>query len=104
MQFMMRSMGSSVAMQSSKKGGDLSLLSAMFSGNRELAMKRVFAEQMEQMDGQLQPSLVKMARARSSPSATPRHWKSSSRSLILARNASGSFTERAISNICTKSW
>ena len=53
MQFMMRSMGSSVAMQSSKKGGDLNLLSAMLSGNRELAMKRVFAEQMEQMDGQL---------------------------------------------------
>lgn len=53
MQFMMRSMGSSVAMQSSKKGGDLNLLSAMLSGNRELGMKRVFAEQMEQMDGQL---------------------------------------------------
>ncbi len=53
MQFMMRSMGASVAMQSSKKGGDLNMLAAMLSGNRELAMKRVFAEQIEQMDGQL---------------------------------------------------
>ena len=53
MQFMMRSMGSSLAMQSSKKGGDLNVLSAMLSSNRELAMKRVFAEQLEQMDGQI---------------------------------------------------
>ncbi|MCC6510554.1 MAG: hypothetical protein IT423_15740 [Pirellulaceae bacterium] len=53
MQFMMRSMGSSLALQSSKKGGDLNMLSALLSGNRELAMKRVVAEQMEQMDGQL---------------------------------------------------
>ncbi len=53
MQFMMRSMGSSLAMQSSKKGGDLNMLGALLSNNRELAMKRIFAEQMEQMDGQL---------------------------------------------------
>lgn len=53
MHFMMRSMGSSLAMQNSKKGGDLNMLAAMLSTNRELAMKRVFAEQMEQMDGQL---------------------------------------------------
>lgn len=53
MQFMMRSMGSSLAMQSSKKTSDFNVLAAMMSSNRELAMKRVFAEQMEQMDGQL---------------------------------------------------
>ncbi len=53
MTFLMRSMGSSLAMQSSKKSGDLNLLSAMLSQNRELALKRVLAEQMEEMDGQL---------------------------------------------------
>lgn len=53
MQFMMRSMGASLATQSSKKGGDLNMIAAMLSSNRELAMKRVFAEQMEQMDGQI---------------------------------------------------
>lgn len=53
MQFMMRSMGSSLAMQGSRKSNDLDMLSALFSGNRELALKRVLADQIEQMDGQL---------------------------------------------------
>lgn len=53
MQFMMRSMGASLATQGSKKGNDLNFLAAMLSSNRELALKRVFAEQMEEMDGQL---------------------------------------------------
>ncbi len=103
MQFMMRSMGSSVAMQSSKKGGDLNLLSAMLSGNRELAMKRVFAEQMEQMDGQLaaiagddgKSTLIteRNAKARSSETRTgcgKKRWAFS--------------TARAISNTCTRNW
>ena len=53
LQFIMRSMGSSLALQGSKKSNDLDMLSALFSGNRELALKRVLAEQIEQMDGQL---------------------------------------------------
>lgn len=53
MQFVMRSMGSSLALQGSRKSNDLDMLSALFSGNRELALKRVLAEQIEQMDGQL---------------------------------------------------
>ena len=53
LQFIMRSMGSSLALQGSKKSNDLEMLSALFSGNRELALKRVLAEQIEQMDGQL---------------------------------------------------
>jgi hypothetical protein len=53
MQILMRSMGSSLAMQGSRKSNDLDMLGALFSGNRELALKRVLAEQIEQMDGQL---------------------------------------------------
>lgn len=53
MQFIMRSMGSSLALQSSRKSNDLDMLSALLSGNRELALKRVMAEQIEEMDGQL---------------------------------------------------
>lgn len=54
MQFMLRSMGAGLASQNSKKsGGDIGMLAAMFSSNRELAMKRIFAEQMEEMDGHL---------------------------------------------------
>jgi hypothetical protein len=53
MQILMRSMGSSLALQSSKKGGDLDMLGALLATNRELAMKRVVAAQMEEMDGQL---------------------------------------------------
>lgn len=53
MQFIMRSMGSSLALQSSRKSNDLDVLGALFSGNRELALKRVLSEQIEEMDGQL---------------------------------------------------
>lgn len=53
MQFIMRSMGSSLALQGAGKSNDLDVLSALFSDNRELALKRVLAEQIEQMDGQL---------------------------------------------------
>lgn len=53
LQFILRSMGSSLAMQGSGKTNDLDMLSALLSGNRELAMKRVLASQLEQMDGQL---------------------------------------------------
>lgn len=53
MQFIMRSMGSSLALQGSGKTNDIDMLSALFSSNRELALKRVLAEQIEQMDGQL---------------------------------------------------
>ncbi len=53
MQIIMRSMGASIANQSSRKVNDLDVLSAMLSSNRELAMKRVLAEQFEDMDGQL---------------------------------------------------
>jgi hypothetical protein len=53
LQFMMRSMGSSLALQGSHKSNDIDMLAALFSGNRELALKRVLAEQIEQMDGQL---------------------------------------------------
>ena len=53
MQFLMRSMGSSMALQGSGKSNDLDMLTALFSSNRELALKRVLATQIEQMDGQL---------------------------------------------------
>ncbi len=53
MQFVMRSMGSSLAMQGSRKTNEIDLLTAMFSSNRELALKRALAEQMEQMDTQI---------------------------------------------------
>lgn len=53
MQFVMRSMGSSLALQSSRKSNDLDMLGALFAGNRELALKRVLSEQIEEMDGQL---------------------------------------------------
>lgn len=53
LQFILRSMGSSLAMQGAGKSNDLDVLGALFSGNRELAMKRVLATQMEQMDGQM---------------------------------------------------
>lgn len=53
LQFVLRSMGSSLAMQGAGKSNDIDMLSALFSGNRELAMKRVLAAQIEQMDGQM---------------------------------------------------
>ncbi|MFO1062445.1 MAG: hypothetical protein U0892_01045 [Pirellulales bacterium] len=53
LQFVMRSMGSSLAMQSSRKTNDLDMLAAMLAPNRELAMKRVLSQQLEMMDGQL---------------------------------------------------
>lgn len=53
MQFLMRSMGSSLALQSSRKSNDIDMLAALMSGNRELALKRVLSEQIEEMDGQL---------------------------------------------------
>lgn len=53
MQFVMRSMGASMAAQGAGKSNDLEVLGALFSSNRELALKRVLSQQMEQMDGQL---------------------------------------------------
>ncbi|MEM8735847.1 MAG: hypothetical protein AAGG44_16580 [Planctomycetota bacterium] len=51
---MLRSIGAGLAMQSTgKSSGDIDLLAAMVSGNREMAMRRAFAEQMETMDGQM---------------------------------------------------
>jgi hypothetical protein len=53
LQFVMRSMGASMAAQGAGKTNDLEMLGALFSSNRELALKRVLSQQMEQMDGQL---------------------------------------------------
>jgi hypothetical protein len=53
LQFVMRSMGAGFAMQGANRTNDLDVLSAMFSSNRELAMKRVFAQQLQAMDGQM---------------------------------------------------
>ncbi|MFN3190726.1 MAG: hypothetical protein ACE361_09410 [Aureliella sp.] len=51
---MLRSIGAGLAMQSTgQSSGDIDLLAAMVSGDREMAMRRAFAEQMETMDGQM---------------------------------------------------
>lgn len=54
MQMLFRSIGSSLAMQSSGKStGDVGLIAAMVSKDRAKAMRRAFADQMETMDGQM---------------------------------------------------
>ena len=53
MQMMLRSIGSSLAMQSSGKSSDLELLSALVADDRAKAMRRVLADQMQMMDGQM---------------------------------------------------
>lgn len=52
-QMMLRSIGSSLAMQSKSQNGDVALLAALVSDDRAKAMRRAFAEQMQMMDGQM---------------------------------------------------
>lgn len=52
-QILMRSMGSGLALQGSGKTNDLDVLSAFFSSNRELALKRALADQFGVMEGQM---------------------------------------------------
>lgn len=52
-QMLLRSVGSSLAMQGAGKSNDLDILSAMLSDNRAQGMKRALAEQFEVMDGQM---------------------------------------------------
>ena len=51
-----RAMGAGIAQQSkdSSRSGDLALLSALFDKNQGLALKRVMAQQMQDMDGALE--------------------------------------------------
>ncbi|RMF37356.1 MAG: hypothetical protein D6753_17705 [Planctomycetota bacterium] len=53
LQMMLRSIGSGLAMQGSGKANDLDVLSALVSQDREKALRRALAEQMEMMDGQM---------------------------------------------------
>lgn len=53
LQMLLRSMGSSLAMQSTGKTSDIELLSALVADDRAKAMRRAFAEQMQAMDGQM---------------------------------------------------
>lgn len=54
MQMVFRSIGSSIAMQSSGKStGDVELLAALVSDDRAKALRRAFASQMQMMDGQM---------------------------------------------------
>ncbi|MFK7735107.1 MAG: hypothetical protein AB8B50_03700 [Pirellulaceae bacterium] len=51
---MLRSVGSSLAMQSSGQStGDVALLAGLMSSDREKAMRRAFADQLQLMDGQM---------------------------------------------------
>ncbi len=52
MQLLLRSMGASLAMQSSGKGSDLEVITALMS-NDSKALRRAFAEQIEMADGQM---------------------------------------------------
>lgn len=53
-QLVLRSIGSSLAMQSSGKNtGDIDLLAAIVAEDRAKSMRRAFAEQMQMMDGQM---------------------------------------------------
>ena len=52
--YALRAIGQSMAMQSAGKGGNnMSLLMAMFSKNKEIKMRQMFAEQMQEMEGGL---------------------------------------------------
>ncbi len=53
LQILMRSMGSGLALQGSGKANDLGMITAFFSSNRELALKRALAEQFELLGGQM---------------------------------------------------
>lgn len=54
LQMFARSLGSSLAMQSSGKGtGDIELLAALVSDDREKGLRRALAQQMQMMDGQM---------------------------------------------------
>ena len=55
LQMMARAMGQSIVQQSkeSNKGMDAKLIMALFSSNRELLLKQLFAEQMKDMEGQM---------------------------------------------------
>ena len=52
MQLLLRSMGASLAMQSSGKGSDLEVITALMS-NDPNALRRAFADQIELADGQM---------------------------------------------------
>lgn len=52
--YALKAIGQSMAMQSAGKGGNnVSMLMAMFSRNKEIKMRRMFAEQMQQMEAGL---------------------------------------------------
>ena len=53
LQMFFRSLGSGIAMQSTGRGGDIEVLSALMSNNRTQGLRRAFAEQMQMMDGQM---------------------------------------------------
>lgn len=53
MKFMLKAIGTSMAMQSSGGTTDAELMMALFSSNRELALRRVMAEQMQNMEASM---------------------------------------------------
>ncbi len=53
LQMFFRSLGAGIAMQSSGKGGDIGLLTALVATDRTKALRRAFAEQMQMMEGQM---------------------------------------------------
>jgi hypothetical protein len=53
MQMFFRSMGAGLAMQGAGRGGDMQLFAALMADNRGKALRRAFADQMGQMDGQM---------------------------------------------------
>lgn len=53
MQLMFRSLGAGIAMQSSGKANDISLLTAAIGSDPQKGLRRALAEQMVEMDGQM---------------------------------------------------
>ncbi len=53
LQMLFRSIGSGLAQQGSGKSNDLDVLAALMSKDRQKALRRAMAEQMEMMDGQM---------------------------------------------------
>lgn len=53
MQMLFRSMGAGIAMQSAGKSNDLSMVTAALADDPKLGLRRAFAEQMVEMDGQM---------------------------------------------------
>jgi len=53
MKFFLNAVGQSMAMQSSSSTTDAELMMAMFSSNREVQLRKVFAEQMQNMEASM---------------------------------------------------